>query len=250
MISWRASVFAIALGVLASPVVAAEISMVGLAGMRPLMNELGPTFEAQSGHKIVARYGSGEESRRIVESGEPFDVAILSPALTHAFVGQGKIAGGSVRELFKNGTGVVVRAGGYKPDISTPEALRTAILNASSIAYSPGRASGIHVEKVMAQLGIADQMRSRTKAQALPDFVAKAVAAGEAEMGFAAMNLLVGVPGAEVVGPFPVAVQEYIVFTIGIGTAARDVAAARALVDFLQSEAARSVMRRQGLEPN
>jgi molybdate transport system substrate-binding protein len=105
------------------------------------------------------------------------------------------------------------------------------------------------VDTVLAQLGIADQMKSRTKAQPVPDVVAKAVAGGDAEMGFAAMNLLVGVPGAEVVGPFPKALQEYIVFTIGLSTSARDAAAANALANFLQSETARSVMRRQGLEP-
>jgi len=250
MFGWRASMVAVVFGMFATPLAASDVHVVGLAGMRPLMNELGPVFEAQTGHKVVARYGSGEESRRIVEAGEPFDVSVLNPALTRTFVEQGKIADASVRELFRNGTGVVIRAGAPKPDISTPDALKRAILNVATIAYSPGRASGIHVEKVLAQLGIADQMRSRTKAQPLPDVVAKAVANGEAEMGFAAMNLLVGVPGAEVVGPFPAAVQEYIVFTIGLSASARNLAAARAFVEFLQSEMARSVMRRQGLEPN
>jgi len=242
-------VFAIALGMFATPVLAAEIKVVGLAGMTPLMKELGPVFETQSGHKIVPRYGSGDEGRRIIEAGEPFDVAVLSPPLIRMFGERGKIVSGSVRELFRNGTGVVVRAGARKPDISTSDALKAAILNAQSIAYSPGRASGIHVEKVLTQLGIADQMKSRTKAQPVPDVVAKAIASGEAEMGFAAMNLLVGVPGAEAVGPFPEAVQEHIVFTIGLSTFAQDPAAATALIKFLQSDTARSMMRRQGLEP-
>jgi molybdate transport system substrate-binding protein len=172
----------------------------------------------------------------------------LNPPLIRTFSEQGRIVSGTVRELFRNGTGVVVRAGARKPDISTPDAFKAAILNAQSIAYSPGRASGIHVEKVLTQLGIADQMKSRIKAQPVPDVVAKNVASGEAEIGFAAMNLLVGVPGTEVVGPFPETLQEYIVFTVGLSTSAQDPGAATALINFLQSETARSVMRRQGLE--
>jgi molybdate transport system substrate-binding protein len=249
MFIWRLSALAVAIAIFARPLTAAEIRVVGLAGMTPLMNELGPVFESQSGHKIVSRYGSGEDSRRIIEAGDPFDIAVLNPPLIQMFSERGKIVSATVRELFRNGTGVVVRAGARKPDISTPDALKAAILDAQSIAYSPGRASGIHVEKVLEQLGIADQMKSRIKAQKVPDVVAQAVARGEAEMGFAAMNLLVGAPGAEVVGPFPSALQEYIVFTVGLSTSARDATAANGLINFLQSNAARSLMRRQGLEP-
>ncbi|MBX9778146.1 MAG: molybdate ABC transporter substrate-binding protein [Xanthobacteraceae bacterium] len=245
----RFSVFAIALGMFASPACSAEIKIVGLAGMTPLMKELGPVFEAQSGHKIVPRYGSGDEGRRVIEAGDPFDIAVLNPPLMRMFAEQGKIASGTVRELFRNGTGVVVRAGARKPDVLTPDSFKAAILNAQSIAYSPGRASGIHVEKVLTQLGIADQVKSKIKPQPVPDVVAKAVASGEAEMGFAAMNLLVGISGAEVVGPFPKTLQEYIVFTLGLSISAQEPEAATALIKFLQSEAARSVMRRQGLQP-
>ena len=248
MFGWHLSAFAIALEMFATPAPAAEIKVVGLAGMTPLMKELGPVFEIEFGHTIVPRYGSGEEGRRIIEAREPFDVAILNPSLMRMFTERGQIVSGTTRELFRNGTGVVVRAGARKPDISTPDALKAAILSAQSIAYSPGRASGIHVEKVLTQLGIADQMKSRTKAQLVPDVVAKAIARGEAEMGFAAMNLLVGVPGAEVVGPFPEAVQEYIIFTIGLSTIAQDPVAATAFINFLQSNTARSAMRRQGLD--
>jgi len=247
-VRWHLSAFAIALEMFATPAPAAEIKVVGLEGMTPLMKELGPVFEIESGHTIVPRYGSGEEGRRIIEAREPFDVAILNPSLMRMFTGRGQIVSGTTRELFRNGTGVVVRAGARKPDISTPDALKAAILSAQSIAYSPGRASGIHVEKVLTQLGIADQMKSRTKAQLVPDVVAQAIARGEAEMGFAAMNLLVGIPGAEVVGPFPEAVQEYIIFTIGLSTIAQDPVAATAFINFLQSNTARSAMRRQGLD--
>lgn len=217
MFSWRWSCIAVALAVSTATAHSADIRVIGLAGMTPLMKELDPIFARQSGHKIIPRYGSGADGRRLIEAGEPFGVAILNLPLIKMFGEQGKIVSGTARELFRNGTGVVVRAGTPKPDISPPEAFKAALVRAQSIAFSPGWASDIHVEKVLAQLGIADQMKAKTKPQPLPDDVAATVARGDAELGFAAMNLLVGVPGADVVGSFPSALQEYIVFTIGLG---------------------------------
>jgi molybdate transport system substrate-binding protein len=227
----------------------AEIKIIGLAGMTPLMNELAPQFERTTGHKLVMRFGSGAEGKQLIETGEAFDLAILNPVLIDELNKQGKIAAATGTEIFRNGTGVVGRAGASKPDIATVDAFKQTVLNAESIAYSPGRASGIHVAKVLDRLGIAEQMKAKTKAQPRPENVAKAVAEGKAELGFAAMNLLIGVRGAEVLGPFPAELQDYIVFTAGLGAAAKEPQAAKVLVDFLKSEHARSVMKAQGLEP-
>lgn len=228
---------------------AAEIKVIGLAGMTPLMKELGPQFERTTRHRLVMRFGSGAEGKRLIETGEAFDLAVLNPALIEDLTKQGKIAANTRMEIFRNGTGVVGRAGAPQPDIATVESFKRALLNARSIAYSPGRASGIHVAKVLDQLGIAEQMKAKTKPQPSPERVAHAVAADEAELGFAAMNLLIGVPGAVVIGPFPVDLQDYIVFTAGIGAASTEPQAARILLDYLKSQAARSVMKAQGLEP-
>jgi molybdate transport system substrate-binding protein len=228
---------------------AAEIKIIGLAGMTPLMNELAPQFERTTGHKLVMRFGSGAEGKQLIETDEAFDLAVLNPLLIDDLTKQGKIAAATRTELFRNGTGVVGRAGASKPDITTVEAFKRTLLNAESIAYSPGRASGIHVAKVLDRLGIAELMKAKTKAQPRPEDVAKAVAEGKTELGFAAMNLLIGVRGAEVFGPFPSELQDYIVFTAGLGAAAREPQAAKALVDFLKTEGARSVMKAQGLEP-
>jgi molybdate transport system substrate-binding protein len=228
---------------------AADIQVIGLVGLRPVMAELGPQFERVTGHKLVMRYGSGAEGKQRIESGETFDLAILNPALIEDLTKAGKIAGDTRTVIFRNGTGVAVRAGASKPDIGTVDAFKRALINAQSIAYTPGRASGIHVAKVLERLGITEQMKAKTKPQPAPERVAQAVAEGEAELGFAAMDLLVGVPGADVLGPFPAELQEYIVFTAGLGSAAKEAQAAKTLVNFLKSEAARSVMKAQGLEP-
>jgi molybdate transport system substrate-binding protein len=228
---------------------AAEIKVIGLVGMTPLMKELGPQFERSSGHKLSMRFGSGPESRRLIESGEVFDLAVLNLVLFVELTKQGRIAATTRTEIFRNGMGVAGRSGAAKPDITTVDAFKQTLLNAKTITYAPSRSSGIHLAKVLDRLGIAEQMKSKTKPQPEPDRVAQAVAAGEAELGFAAINLLIGVPGAVVIGPFPVDLQDYIVFTAGIGVAATEPQAARTLLDYMKSEPARSVMKAQGLEP-
>jgi molybdate transport system substrate-binding protein len=229
--------------------VAAEIKVVGLVGLRPVMAELGPHFERATGHKLIMRYGSGDEGKQRIEAGEAFDVAILNPVLIEALAKQGKIDETTRTEIFRNGTGVAGRSGAPKPDIGTVDAFKRALINANSIAYTPGRASGIHVAKILERLGIAEQMKAKTRPQTAPERVARAVAEGDADLGFAAMNLLIGVHGAEVLGPIPSELQEYIVFTAGLGAAASEAKAAKALVDFLKADTAKSVMRAQGLEP-
>jgi molybdate transport system substrate-binding protein len=196
----------------------AEIRVIGLAGMTPLMNELGPRFERATGHRLIMRFGSGAEGKRLIEAGEAFDLAVLNPVLIDELTKQEKIAAGTRTEIFRNGTGVVIRAGASRPDIGSSEAFKQALLNAKSVAYSPGRASGIHVAKVFEQLGIAEQMKAKTRPQQAPEHVARAVA-------------------------------DYIVFTAGLGSKAAEPQAARVLLEFLKSETAKSVMKAQGLEP-
>ncbi|HWL72447.1 MAG TPA: substrate-binding domain-containing protein, partial [Burkholderiaceae bacterium] len=161
---------------------AAEIRVIGLAGMTPLMNELGPQFERARGHRLIMRFGSGAEGKRLIEAGEAFDLAVLNPMLIDELTKQGKLTAGTRTEIFRNGTGVVIRAGAARPDIGSSETFKQALLNAKSVAYSPGRASGIHVAKVFEQLGVAEQMKVKTKPQPAPEHVARAVADGEAEL--------------------------------------------------------------------
>ncbi len=102
------------------------------------MNELAPQFERTTGHKLVMRFGSGAEGKQLIETDEAFDLAVLNPLLIDDLTKQGKIAAATRTELFRNGTGVVGRAGASKPDITTVEAFKRTLLNAESIAYSRG----------------------------------------------------------------------------------------------------------------
>jgi molybdate transport system substrate-binding protein len=143
---------------------------------------------------------------------------------------------------------MVVRAGAPKPDISSVDALRRALLAAKSVAYSDS-ASGIHIRtEVFPRLGIAEQMKS--KAREIPgEPVGQVVARGEAEIGFQQLSELLPVPGIQIVGPLPPELQKITIFAAGITTDARAPEAARALIQFLASSATYPVIRKSGLEP-
>jgi molybdate transport system substrate-binding protein len=146
------------------------------------------------------------------------------------------------------GYGVVVRAGAPKPDLSTPDAFKKALLAASSVSSVPSSAAGAYIAKVYERLGIADEMKAKTKAQALPTAIAPAVAGGEAELGIFLTNVF-NAPGIELAGPFPADLQQELVFPAAVATDAKEGAAAKALIVFLQTPAAVSAIKAVGLTP-
>jgi molybdate transport system substrate-binding protein len=228
---------------------AAEVKVLSAFGIRPVMEDLGPKFERTTGHKPAIQYGLGAALKRQIEAGETFDLAILTPPLIDDLTKQGKVAGGTRTVIARSGMGVAMRAGAPKPDISSVDAFKRALLNAKSIAYAPEGTTGIHLAKVLERLGIAEEIKAKTKPQKTPERMAQAVADGEAELGFAATSVILATPGAAVLGPFPPELQDYVVFTAVIGAAAKETEAARALIKFLTSPAAVSVIKAKGMEP-
>ncbi len=153
--------------------------------------------------------------------------------------------------LARSGISVAVRKGASKPDISTPEALKRALLAAKSISYTPpagGGASGIHLAKVLDRLGIADEMKSKTVFPKTVE-VGAAIASGEAEIGVQQTQELVSVAGIEVIGPLPGDLQATIVLAAAVMASSNDAAASKAPVDFLRTPEAAVVLRAKGMEP-
>jgi molybdate transport system substrate-binding protein len=229
---------------------AAEVKVIAGVAIRPVLEELGPQFERATGHKLVIWYGVTGPIRRRMAAGEAFDLAMFGNLLMGEYTKQGKIAAETHTPIARDGLGVAARAGAPKPDISSVEALKRALLDAKSVTFTPEGAGGIHFVRVMERLGIAEQMNAKMKpvVSGRGD-VLDSVAAGKAELGFAFTNSILARRGVELVGPFPPELQRYIEVTAGVATAAEQPGAAKALIKFLRSPAAVAVIKAKGMEP-
>ena len=180
--------------------------------------------------------------------GEPVDALIMVGYALGDLIKQGKVVADSRVDLARSKIGMAVRAGAPKPDISSVEAFRRALIAARSIAYSDS-ASGIYVSTELFQrLGIADAVLPKSK-EIKSERVGNVVARGEAEIGFQQISELLSVQGIEFVGPLPPELQKITVFSAGIAVAAKDPGAAKALLEFLASPAAIPAIKKSGLEP-
>jgi molybdate transport system substrate-binding protein len=226
---------------------AAEIKVLSALGIKAVMEELGPRFERATGHRLAVTFAPLSAAVKLVQGGETADVVIVPQQGMDGFVKDGKVVAGSVSLLASSGMAVAVRKGAPKPDISTPEALKRALLAAKSITYGRGAGSE-HIERVLARLGIANDVKARTVRGEAGDTGVR-IANGEAEIGVSLLQVLMPVAGIDIVGPLPGELQDTIVFTAAIMPGARDVAASKALVDFLRTPEAAKVFKAKGLKP-
>lgn len=228
---------------------AAEVKVMAGRALAGVIGELGPQFERATGHKLVMQYGLSRTFKRQIDAGEVFDLVILSTETMDQLAKQGKIAAGPRAEIARAGVGVAVRTGASKPDIKSVDAFKRSLLNAKSISYTPGSETGAHLAKVFERLGIAEEMKARTKAQQATERIAQAVADGEAELAIAVTSSLLLVRGVELVGEIPPELQNYLMFEASVGAAARQPQAATALIKFLTSPEAVPVIKAKGFDP-
>lgn len=230
----------------------AELKVLCANGMQTVMEDLTPKFERATGHKLLVTFATGGATIKRARGGEPAEVVIAPHRGIEGLVKDGKAQPDTVTALASTGISVAVRAGAPKPDISSPEALKRALLAAKSITYlnpADGGASGIHFANVLDRLGIANEMKSKTVFAPKAGAVGAFVASGEAEIGVIQYQLLFSVPGVEIVGPLPGDLQDTTVFSGAILSTARDPAAARALISFFRSPEATGVIKAKGMEP-
>ncbi|MGZ9065735.1 MAG: molybdate ABC transporter substrate-binding protein [Burkholderiales bacterium] len=226
---------------------AAEIKVIAGVAMREIGEELAPVFERATGHKTDIWYGTTTAIRQRIEAGAAFDVALFGRTSLDEYTERGKIAAGTRTAIARVGMGVGVRAGALRPDISSVDAFKRALLNAKSLAYNPEGAGGIHLIQVSERLGIAEQIKA--KARPVTKGVVRAIADGTGELGFAFVNELLSAADVELVAPFPPELQRYNVFTAAAASAAEQPQAAEAFIRFLRSRAAVAVIKAKGMEP-
>jgi len=227
---------------------AAELRVIAGGSMTASLNALAAPFEIATGHKLSILFDSTPNIIARVNSGTPFDVVVVPVDVFKDAAAKARFAPGPTVDIARVGYGVVGRAGATKPDISTPDAFKKALLAAPSIAFLPASAAGAYVTKVFERLGIAEEMKAKTKVQAAPAQIAPAVAKGEAELGVFLTNVLVA-PDVEFVGPFPGELQQELVFTSAVAADTREADAAKALIDYLKTQDATAVIKAAGMTP-
>lgn len=236
---------------LAATAAAAEIKVLSAGAMAQSLRELLPQFERQTGDRVTISYGNAGVVRSRLEQGDAVDLAIMPTEGVTEGESRGLIRAGTRTDLAKVDIGVAVKSGTAAPDISTPDALRRALLAAKAVAYSdPARAtSGKHFDTVvLPALGIEREVRAKAKLQT-EGSAAEFVRRGEADIAVQQLTELLGVEGVTVVGPLPPALQKTTVYSAAIAAHAQSPDAAQKLVAFLRSPAAQAVLKAKGMEP-
>lgn len=223
---------------------AAELTVFTSRAIATVLDKIGPEFERTTGHKLNVLSGFSPNFVKQINAGEPFDVVVSPPRTIDGLIKDGKVIADTRTDLVRSGVGVAVRAGATKPDISSVDAFKRALLSARSIGYLPTAG----VPQLIERLGIADALKSKVT---IPDsdIVSELVAKGELELGVVVITQILTTPGVELVGPIPPEIQFYTVFTAGVSANSKAPDAARGLIKFLTGPTAIPVIKSQGMEP-
>jgi molybdate transport system substrate-binding protein len=228
---------------------AAELRLLAGGAMTNVWAEIKPKFEEASGHKLDIFFGTTPNLIKEATSGKAFDLGVVPVDVMKDASARAKFVAGPTIDIAYVGLGVAVRSGAQKPNIATADALKAALLNASSIASIPESATGYSIARAFDRLGITEQMKAKMKAQLNPAEVVAVVANEEVELGIFLINVLTA-PGLDVVGPFPDELQENVVFTAAIASDSKQAAAAKALIDYLKSPPAVTAIKAKAMFPS
>jgi molybdate transport system substrate-binding protein len=198
-------------------------------GLKSVMTELAPTLRRPSGSEVALTWGSTVALAKEIAAGASGDIAILTREAIDDLVADGKAVTGSRVDLARSGIGVAVRKGARKPDISSPDALRHALLAANTVAHSKTGQSGIYFPTVLERLGISEQMRPKLIVPEGGVPIGEIVASGGAEIGIQQISELMPVEGIDIVGPLPTPLQKITVFSAGVLSTAKDPKGAQSL---------------------
>jgi molybdate transport system substrate-binding protein len=230
---------------------ASDLRVLSGSGVQPVMNEIIPQFERTSGHRVSIVYGTVGEMAGRVQNGEVADMVIASEPQIESLEKLGKVVAGTRTDLAKTGVGLFVRKGAPKPDIGSVEAFKRTMLASKSIGWNDpaaGAPVSIYMLRAFERMGIANEMKVKTTAFRQRSERFEAVARGDVEIGFNQISEIVAASGIDLLGPLPAAIQHYTVFTAGIVASGANQEAAKALLAFVASPAAKAIMHTRGFE--
>jgi molybdate transport system substrate-binding protein len=217
--------------------------------IKSALEELAPQFEKAAGHKLTISYGASARLQVTIEKGEAFDLAILSTAVADALVRQGKLNAATRVDIARSGAGIAIRKGTPRPDVSTAEGVKRALLGAKAIGYSETGAASQFLMGMFERLGIAAEVKPKLKLARPNETSLQALSNGEIDILVPQISEVAAYPGVDLVGPLPPQLQVYTVLPAALSAAAANPGGAKALLDFMATPAAVSVLRAKGLEP-
>ncbi len=224
------------------------IRIISSMATRQLLSELIAEFARESSQPVQLESVGGVDATRRVQAGEAFDIVALASDAIEKLVEAGQLTRQSRVDLARSGVAVAVRAGAPRSDLRDGEAVRRAVLAATTLGYSTGP-SGVQLARQFERWGIAEQIKERI-VQAPPGVpVGRLVAEGQVELGFQQLSELMNLPGIDVLGPLPDDIQIITTFSAAVSVTSARPDAARALLAFMASPAMDAVKRRNGMEP-
>ncbi len=230
--------------VLAGSASAADMTVFCTQALRTSLLELAPRFEAATGHKVNLVVAPSGQLVKKVQAGEIADLLIANASNIDALIKDKKVTGERI-DIARAQVGLSIKAGNPRPDISTPAAVRKALLDAKAISYSAGGLSGNNFEFAMNKLGILDEVKAKAKS-ASP--AARLVVSGEADIAVQQISELIAVEGSELLGPLPAELDQVTQFSMGVLSDGKQKEIARAMLDYLRTPEAQAVIKAQGAD--
>jgi molybdate transport system substrate-binding protein len=230
-----------------------EIKVLSTTAMKTSLDELTPEFERATGNKLAFSFEPSARIAKMVADGEQHDVAIVTDQGHDDLTRQGKLVPGIRADIAKSAMALAVQKGAARPDISSAEKFKAALLAAKSLGMSNpvgGGQSGANLVKIFDKLGIAEAMKAKCvygpggPAGLIGNFLLRK----EVEIGIQQLPELMAVPGIDIVGPLPPEIQAVTVFSAGLAANAKNVEGANALIHFLSTPRAAAVMKAKGME--
>jgi molybdate transport system substrate-binding protein len=230
----------------------AKIKVMSAGAVQSMVTALGKEFAQANGHELDLNFATVGTLRERLSAGEKTDLAILSESAIAALAKAGLFVPGSIKNLGRTRTGVVVREGAFKPDISTVETFKRALVNARAVSYSDpkgGGSSGTFFAGLLERLGIAEQVNKNAVLKKRGFEVAQAVVDGEADIGTTFVSEILTVKGAVVAGTLPAELDNANIYTAAIHAGSAQREAAAALLAALSDPTSRPRWTAAGLEP-